>query len=57
MLGGGALGVPQEAGVDAGVAEGQGLPVDPDRTVLQRADEVVGGVLQGEQVAAVLASP
>ena len=54
---GGVLGVAQEAGVDAGVAEGQRLAVDPDRAVLQRADEVVGGVLQREQVAAVLASP
>ena len=51
---GGRLGVAQEAGVDAGVAERERLAVDPHRPVLQRADEVVGGVLQGEQVAAVL---
>ena len=50
----GDLGVAQEAGVDAGVAEGERLPVDADGTVLQGADEVVGGVLEGEQVAAVL---
>ena len=29
------------------------LPVDLDGPVLQRTDEVVGGVLQGEDVAAV----
>lgn len=43
----------QEAGADAGEAEGEDLAVDLDRAVLQRAYEIVGGVLQGEQVAAV----
>ena len=52
----GVLGVAQEGGVDPGVPEGEGLAVDPDRPVLQRADDVVGGVLQLEQVAAVLAA-
>src|SRR5207342_3658352 len=47
------LGVPEERGVDAGITEGEGLAIHADRPVLQRADEVVGGVLQGEQVAAV----
>jgi hypothetical protein len=46
--------VPQEAGVDARVAERQGLAVDPHRPVVQRADQVLGRVLEGEQVAAVL---
>jgi hypothetical protein len=46
--------VPQEAGVDAGVAQGEGLAVDPHRPVGQRADQVLGRVLEGEQVAAVL---
>ena len=40
------LGVAQEAGVDPGVAERQRLAVDPHRPVLQRADQVVGRVLQ-----------
>jgi hypothetical protein len=51
---GGAFGVAEEAGADAGVTEGESLAVDLDRPVLQRPDEIVGGVLQGEQVAAVL---
>ena len=51
---GGGFRVPQEAGVDAGVAERQGLPVDPHRPVVQRADQVFGRVLEREQVAAVL---
>lgn len=51
---GGGLGMPAEAGVHAGVPEGERLPVDADLAVLQRAYEVVGGVHQGEQVAAVL---
>jgi hypothetical protein len=46
--------VPQEAGVDARVAERQGLAVDPHRPVVQRADQVLGRVLEREQVAAVL---
>jgi hypothetical protein len=51
---GGTLGVAQEAGVHTGVAEGEGLAVDLDGTVQQRPDQVVGGVLESEQVAVVL---
>ena len=54
VAGRGVLGVAQEARVDAGIAERQGLAVDPHRAVLQRSDNVVGGILQLEQVAAVL---
>jgi hypothetical protein len=46
--------VPQEAGVDARVANSEGLAVDPHRPVVQRPDQVLGRVLEGEQVAAVL---
>ena len=49
----GAFGVPQEAGIDAGIAERQRFPVDPDRTVHQRAHQLLAGVLQGEQIGAV----
>lgn len=52
--GGGGFGVAEEAGVDAGVAEGEGFAVDPDLAVLEGAYEVVGGVHEREQVAAVL---
>ncbi len=48
------FGVAQEARVHAGVAESEGFAIDADRPVLQRSDDVVGGILQGEQVAAVL---
>ena len=48
------FGVAQETGVDARIAEGECLPVDAYGSILQRADEVVGGVLEAEQVAAVL---
>ena len=34
--------------------QGQGLPVNTYRTVLQRSHQVVGGVLECEEVAAVL---
>src|SRR5690554_576272 len=40
----------QEAGVHTGVAQGQGFSVNPYRTVLQRAHNVVGSVHQGVQV-------
>ena len=48
------LGVQQEAGVHAGVAQRQRLAVDPDRPLLQRPDDVVGGIHQREQIAPVL---
>ena len=54
---GGRLGVAQEARVHAGVAQGEGLAVDADRTFLQRADQVVGGIFEGVEIAAVLPSP
>ena len=54
VLFGSRFGVTQEARVHAGVAEGEGFPVDLHRTVLQGSDDVVGGVLEGEQVAIVL---
>src|SRR4051812_48333040 len=54
VAGGGGLGVAQEAGVDARVAEAQRLAVDADFAVLQGPYEVVGGVHQRKQVAAVL---
>lgn len=51
---GGGFGVPQKARVDPGVSEGECLPVDLDRAVLQGADQIVGRILQTEQVAGVL---
>src|SRR3990167_7648244 len=48
------LGMPEEGGVDAGIAERQGFPVDLNRTVLQRADKVFGGVHHAENIASVL---
>ena len=47
------VGVAQEAGVHAGVAERQRLAVDGHGPVLQRADQLLGGVLQRAEVAAV----
>jgi hypothetical protein len=47
------LGVPKEGSVDPGVAEGEGLTVDPNWPVPQRSDQVLGGILECEQVAAV----
>jgi hypothetical protein len=44
----------QEGRVDAGVAESQRLAVNLDGTVPEGSDQVIGGVLQGEQVASVL---
>src|SRR5690606_28013663 len=54
VAGCGGLGVTQERGVHPGIPEGQGLPVHPHRTVLQRPHDVIGGVLQREQVTTVL---
>ena len=51
---GGGFRVPQEAGVDARVAERQGLPVHLHRPLEQRADQVLGRVLEGEQITAML---
>ena len=44
------LGVPEEARIDAGIAEREGLAVDAHRAVLQRADDVVGRVHEHAQV-------
>lgn len=44
----------QEAGVDPGVAECQRFPVDPNRPILHRPDQVVGGILEWVEVAAVV---
>ena len=44
----------QEAGVDTGIAQRQRFAVNLDGAVLQRADQFLGGVHQGEQVAAVV---
>ena len=38
----------EEARVHAGVAESEGFAIDADRPVLQRSDDVVGGILQGD---------
>src|SRR5690554_1138853 len=46
------FGVTQEAGVHAGIAQGQGFTVHTHRAVLQRAHDVVSGVHQGVQVGA-----
>src|SRR5690554_3535316 len=46
------FGVAQEAGVHAGIAQGQGFTVHTHRAVLQRAHDVVSGVHQGVQVGA-----
>ncbi len=51
---GGDLGMAQEGGIDAGIAQRQGLAIHPHRTVLQRADQILGGVHQLEQVAAMV---
>lgn len=48
------FGVAQETGVDAGIAESERFPVDAYVSILQWVDAVVGGVLEGEQVAAEL---
>jgi hypothetical protein len=45
--------VPEKARVDPGEAQRQGLPVHLDGAVLQRPDQVVRGVLEREQIAAV----
>ena len=50
---GGRLGMAQEARVHAGVAQSERLAVDADRTFLQRADQVIGGILEGVEIAAV----
>src|SRR5262249_24881648 len=52
VVGGDILGVPEEARVDARVAERQGLAIDLDGAVLQWPHQVVGGVLEGEDRAA-----
>lgn len=44
----------QEGSVDTGVPEGEGLAVDADGAVLEGSDEVVGGVLEGGETAALL---
>ena len=44
----------QEARIGPRIAEGQRFPVDADRPVLQRADQLLGGVHQRPQVAAVV---
>ena len=51
---GGPLGMTEKARVDTGVPQGQRLAVDLHGAILERPDQIVGGVLQGEQVAAVL---
>src|SRR5690554_4105568 len=48
------FGVAQEAGVHAGIAQGQGFTVHTHRAVLQRAHDVVSGVHQGVHVGAVV---
>ena len=47
------LGMPQETGVNARISQGQRLAVDADRSLLQRADQVLGGVFKRVQIAAV----
>jgi len=56
ILAGGSFRVTEETGVDAGETEGQRLPIDPHRPVLQRPHQVVRSILQREQVAPVLPS-
>ena len=46
--------MPQEAGVHARIAQGEGLTVDAHGSVLERPHEVVGGVHQHEQVGPVI---
>src|SRR5690554_2181685 len=48
------FGVAQEAGVNAGIAQRQGFTVYTNRTILQRAHDVVSGIHQGVQVGTVL---
>lgn len=48
------LGVPKEAGVHTGVAESECLAVHTYLPVLERAYDIVSGVHQGKQIAAVL---
>jgi hypothetical protein len=48
------LGMTQKARVHAGVAQRQGFSVDAHRTLLQEPHQVVGGVFEGVEVAAVL---
>lgn len=55
-VGGRTFRVPEEAGVNARVAQSGCLPVHLHRTVLQRPDDVVSRVLQLEQMAVVLPS-
>ena len=46
----------QETGVHPGVAKGGCFAVDAHGPALQRADDVVGGILQGVQVASVVSA-
>ncbi len=39
------LGVPKEAGIDTGVSQCQCLPINTNRAVLERADDIVRSVL------------
>src|SRR5574337_1755028 len=48
------LRMPEEGRIHTRVSEREGLAVDPHGAVLQRADDVVGGVLEREQIAPVL---
>ena len=48
------LGMAQEAGVHAGIAQRQRFAVHPHRAVLQRTHQIVGGVHQRIQIGAVL---
>ena len=54
MFGGGLFGMAQEAGIDPGIAERQGLAIDAHRAVLKRANQILGGVHQGVEIAAVV---
>src|SRR5688572_4111596 len=40
------LGMAQEAGVDAGIAERERFPVNANRPILERTDQLLGGVHQ-----------
>ena len=52
VLGRGAFGMTQEAGVDPGVAQRQRFAVDAHRTILQRTHQIVGGRHELLQIAA-----
>ncbi|MNN68334.1 hypothetical protein D3C81_1840340 [compost metagenome] len=44
----------QEARIDTRITQRQGFTIDPYRAILQRADDVVGGIEQGVEVGAVI---